>query len=762
MHPQLTIAPVQPSEPQLTSSDLRRRARATLVDVFRRHVLSTLKTPLALPPRAPAPRAPRRVRSAESERRLRSIASVGSALTARSSSRSLSDASVRVQCVSRSPSVTVLRSYESTVGVFRGRFDAEPGAPGAEDDEEDEDEEEVPFGRENEGGYVTWVTRSLLRRVEVEMREMRAVVRGMNARAARSMGAHVGGMRMQRSVGSRMGFSPVEGPLLASSPPIAGLAGVVGEWDAPPRATLVDEPPPFCGAFDDSFEIEDAEGSGDEGPMEDVPLEDGDNAEEAETTSTGTSTETDGSSVHTPSEATSFDQVQIQSPSTPPLQEPERGEYFVGVDASAMQPSSVDFDAPPLSSSPPRRPVLTKQPPMPRKHSPPPLPSQMQPPRASSPPFRPSLSVTVSPSQSPASPSALPLAAYTALSGERVRLLSILARLSSQHAAAQADEKQLLNVLEAKSRRRAWSNRAFMGSAHVRFVALATPDRRSPLSTATPITAASLRKDTSDAAREHLEGLIGGGGKPKKRGLVVTTAESNILRLFPVCEEDEDDGGRARGEGAGDRAARGAAPGDVALCAPVAPAPAPGAGPADDAALSDAEDGVLGALDFPPLTRQPSRRCSVPVRPRERTRSMSMSAVQASSAGPLLPAPVTMGLPPAAVPVLPVAASYPGTYPQFLPAPYSRPSTSTDNLLCPDASMEMMEFGMVDAQTKVELFDVYSGDEDEDDEEEGEMMLGGQMDAFALALDLPTAQGTPPFVNARKRRECESDGWLPA
>lgn len=71
--------------------------------------------------------------------------------------------------------------------------------------------------------------------------------------------------------------------------------------------------------------------------------------------------------------------------------------------------------------------------------------------------------------------------------------------------------------------------------------------------------------------------------------------------------------------------------------------------------------------------------------------------------------------------------------------------------------LDMMEYGMLEPQTKVELFDVYSGDEDDDDDETG--------DEFTLSMDLPapcvaTRQGAS--FNTRQRRECGSDGWFPA
>lgn len=92
MHPQLTIAPVQSFEPQLTFSDLPRRPRDT------RRRLPAVR-PQQAQDAAHAPAAgvdtpdaitPRFVRSAE-KRRLRSMGIVGSALTARSSNMSLSE-----------------------------------------------------------------------------------------------------------------------------------------------------------------------------------------------------------------------------------------------------------------------------------------------------------------------------------------------------------------------------------------------------------------------------------------------------------------------------------------------------------------------------------------------------------------------------------------------------------------------------------------------------------------------------------------------
>ncbi|GJE96674.1 hypothetical protein PsYK624_128760 [Phanerochaete sordida] len=830
VHPQLALEPHR--DPPLSSSDLRRRARATLVDVFRRHVLAQLKTPHALPPRVPT-REPRRVRStgADSFRDFSAgtLRSGGSALTARSSDASLSGASTRVHCVSRSPSGgfrDIVRGADAHALHARLAAGAHSDHDGDHDGDHNSDGDEDdahPFGRANEGGYVTWVARSLLTRVDAEMREMRVVLRTLHARAP-----------APAARGARVGFSPVDGPLLAPlsvSPPVAGLAGVVGEWGAG-VPTLVDEPAPFFEGFDEE-------------QLEDVPLEDEAAEDDAEDrTSTGASsssasTETDGSSVHTPSEATSFDGACIRAPATPPLVEPERGEYFNGV-----QDQSAEFDAAPLASSPPRRPVLTKQPPIHavKETHPPPLPSQLA--QGQPPVYRPVLpplstgsvlrSLTPSPSsalsspdlsQSSPTPSTLPIAAYTALSGERARLLGILARLASQHAAAQADEHQLLTVLEAKSRRRAWSNRAFMGGASMRLCALATPARRSALATAKVISLA----DVAAAAAPELEGV---SGVQKKRGsLVVTTAENNILRLFPVCEEDEDSGsdddgaadasfldrsfragafatasfpgaypdaaleGRAQPGGAqpahashasayaAAARARAAPPHEEparedAALGPLDPAAAPGRRPADAelASASPAANVFPDTADTyttmdTPLVRH--RRTSVPVRARTRTRSMSAGGAVASTStntssdeASFVPSPMPLGLAPALPLLPPLSASYPGAHAPLPPllgpnttVPYMLHGSrrvSTADLLADGAEEDASWSAALEPQTKVELFDVYSGDEDEDEEE------GARMDEvddeFLLGVDIAGPAELPSFCRPRVGAE----GWMPA
>ncbi|EMD36916.1 hypothetical protein CERSUDRAFT_95189 [Gelatoporia subvermispora B] len=111
------------------------------------------------------------------------------------------------------------------------------------------------------------------------------------------------------------------------------------------------------------------------------------------------------------------------------------------------------------------------------------------------------------------------LATYTALAGHCARLRALVSRMDSVATNVAAEEASFLAVLEIKSRRRAWSSRAYMGGARMADVRLATPFRPSPLGRTEPLT------PTATSVRE----------------LEVTTGESNILTLFPVSEEEEED-----------------------------------------------------------------------------------------------------------------------------------------------------------------------------------------------------------------------------
>ncbi|KAL6304724.1 hypothetical protein BKA93DRAFT_260213 [Sparassis latifolia] len=120
------------------------------------------------------------------------------------------------------------------------------------------------------------------------------------------------------------------------------------------------------------------------------------------------------------------------------------------------------------------------------------------------------------------------LAEYTALSAQCLRLRQVLARAEAAQLDAQHDERAFLAVLEVKSRRRAWSNRAYLGGAHYSGIGLATPFRSSPLARYEPVMPARLAE-------------VGRTRERRQRELDVCTGEINVATLFPVCEEEEED-----------------------------------------------------------------------------------------------------------------------------------------------------------------------------------------------------------------------------
>ncbi|KAI0761368.1 hypothetical protein BD413DRAFT_617101 [Trametes elegans] len=104
-----------------------------------------------------------------------------------------------------------------------------------------------------------------------------------------------------------------------------------------------------------------------------------------------------------------------------------------------------------------------------------------------------------------------------------------------------------LTVLEIKSRRRAWSSREYVGGAQLSLVGLSTPVRSSPLARYEPVTAESLALAQARAAQEDerakLACLPDEGaefGVPGACGVRVMTKELDS-RLFPLSEEDEEE-----------------------------------------------------------------------------------------------------------------------------------------------------------------------------------------------------------------------------
>ncbi|EIW53185.1 uncharacterized protein TRAVEDRAFT_23620 [Trametes versicolor FP-101664 SS1] len=105
-----------------------------------------------------------------------------------------------------------------------------------------------------------------------------------------------------------------------------------------------------------------------------------------------------------------------------------------------------------------------------------------------------------------------------------------------------------LTVLEIKSRRRAWSCRDFVGGARLSLVGLSTPARSSPLARCEPVTAEMVAQLQAQAAQEtgrtRLACLADEGaefGIPGAcAGVKVMTKELDS-RLFSLEEEDEED-----------------------------------------------------------------------------------------------------------------------------------------------------------------------------------------------------------------------------
>ncbi|KAI0943582.1 hypothetical protein AcW1_002716 [Taiwanofungus camphoratus] len=132
-------------------------------------------------------------------------------------------------------------------------------------------------------------------------------------------------------------------------------------------------------------------------------------------------------------------------------------------------------------------------------------------------PGRPAQKVPRSPSPAEFSPE--DLATYTALSAHCMRLRQLLAGMDAARENGAADERAFLAVLEVKSRRRAWSNRAYMGGARMAGVGLALPFQSSPLARCEPMTPDRLSAQLLDVA----------------------TGEHNLSKLFPVTEEEEEE-----------------------------------------------------------------------------------------------------------------------------------------------------------------------------------------------------------------------------
>ncbi|KAI0356849.1 hypothetical protein OH77DRAFT_1436034 [Trametes cingulata] len=105
-----------------------------------------------------------------------------------------------------------------------------------------------------------------------------------------------------------------------------------------------------------------------------------------------------------------------------------------------------------------------------------------------------------------------------------------------------------LTVLEIKSRRRAWSCRDFVGGARLSLIGLSTPVRSSPLVRCEPVTAEDLARIQAQVAEENerarLACLPDEGaefGVPGPCGGVRVMTKELDSRLFPLSEEDEEE-----------------------------------------------------------------------------------------------------------------------------------------------------------------------------------------------------------------------------
>lgn len=81
---------------------------------------------------------------------------------------------------------------------------------------------------------------------------------------------------------------------------------------------------------------------------------------------------------------------------------------------------------------------------------------------------------------------------YVGLTRQSLHLRRLLVHMDVMQKAVESDTKQLLTVLEIKSKRRAWSNRQFCGGAGMKDLGLGQPFRSSPLVLYEPIGAAGM------------------------------------------------------------------------------------------------------------------------------------------------------------------------------------------------------------------------------------------------------------------------------
>ncbi|KAI0783279.1 hypothetical protein C8Q75DRAFT_737047 [Abortiporus biennis] len=158
---------------------------------------------------------------------------------------------------------------------------------------------------------------------------------------------------------------------------------------------------------------------------------------------------------------------------------------------------------------------------------------------------------TPSPPSPPSSPSANTLSFLNTLSTVSHRLHNLLSNLHNTHATALNEEKQMLAVLEVKSKRRAWSNKDLLGGAKMNDLGFGMPEKSSPLGR-TMVLASDLDNLEEMEVDESIVNLR--AGDRRLRGLEVAVSvgssgvngvkeerKKEVARLFPVTEEDEEE-----------------------------------------------------------------------------------------------------------------------------------------------------------------------------------------------------------------------------
>ncbi len=153
------------------------------------------------------------------------------------------------------------------------------------------------------------------------------------------------------------------------------------------------------------------------------------------------------------------------------------------------------------------------------------------------------------PSKSPADNTAIPrhlrdlssddLYEYNSLSAVCIRLRQLLIILEAQKEHAANETKQRDDILEIRSRRRAWQNKALVARVGDMDVGLATPYTSSRLS---QVTWTAAEYEYIPPSREAEEEMIEEYEYDTKMALGRTrTKGKNDAKLFPVSEEEEED-----------------------------------------------------------------------------------------------------------------------------------------------------------------------------------------------------------------------------